>query len=367
MTCQRCGAELVDGHVFCDSCGAEVQVVPDFNLFEEEVLPSIVINEQDKGQPDKDSDESGKDILIHLITNPSHVMFFIILVAACIGAYIYSGSYTRAIRQGERAEAGGDIEQAITFYMDAVDKQRTVEGYIHIGDGYRELAEYEKAEDAYFEALKLTGESVSEQARVYSILLDMYSEEKDTDAIGALYDFIDDDMVIEELNADHVRPPVFSKEEGDYDDDIKIRIKSKDSYDIYYTLDGTDPSAGNGILYSKPIRAKGGTTEIKACCVNKDGKWGYMADKTYNITYKIPEMPSASPSSGTFHAPVNITLTATSGDIYYTWNGSVPTKSSSRYSGPIPIPEGNNVLSAIVIDEHEMASPILRCNYVYLP
>ena len=65
---------------------------------------------------------------------------------------------------------------------------------------------------------------------------------------------------------------------------------------------------------------------------------------------------------------MRITLTSVDeGTIYYTWDGRHPSKSSTRYTGPITVPEGNNVLSAVVIDEHDMISDILRCNYIYLP
>ena len=30
MKCQKCGAEMVPGHLYCDICGAEYQIVPDF-------------------------------------------------------------------------------------------------------------------------------------------------------------------------------------------------------------------------------------------------------------------------------------------------------------------------------------------------
>ena len=30
MKCQKCGAELVSGHLYCDICGAEYQIVPNF-------------------------------------------------------------------------------------------------------------------------------------------------------------------------------------------------------------------------------------------------------------------------------------------------------------------------------------------------
>ena len=30
MKCQKCGATLLGGHLYCDVCGAEYQIVPDF-------------------------------------------------------------------------------------------------------------------------------------------------------------------------------------------------------------------------------------------------------------------------------------------------------------------------------------------------
>ena len=38
MKCQKCGATLASGHLYCDICGAEYQIVPDF---EPEIEKSI--------------------------------------------------------------------------------------------------------------------------------------------------------------------------------------------------------------------------------------------------------------------------------------------------------------------------------------
>ena len=41
MKCQKCGAELISGHLYCDICGAEFQIVPNF---EPEIENSIAKN-----------------------------------------------------------------------------------------------------------------------------------------------------------------------------------------------------------------------------------------------------------------------------------------------------------------------------------
>ena len=47
MKCQKCGAELVSGHLYCDICGAEFQIVPDF---EPEIENSIAKNLSNIGE-----------------------------------------------------------------------------------------------------------------------------------------------------------------------------------------------------------------------------------------------------------------------------------------------------------------------------
>ena len=42
MYCKFCGKEIIDGHVYCDICGKPVQIVADYNLLEDDLLPSFL-------------------------------------------------------------------------------------------------------------------------------------------------------------------------------------------------------------------------------------------------------------------------------------------------------------------------------------
>lgn len=52
-------------------------------------------------------------------------------------------------------------------------------------------------------------------------------------------------------------PPVFSHEGRQYSDPFELTLSSEEGTDIYYTKDGSEPSQGNGILYSSPITISG--------------------------------------------------------------------------------------------------------------
>ena len=193
----------------------------------------------------------------------------------------------------------------------------------------------------------------------------MGSPESDTEAEEAVLPVEEVAPEVETYDA----VPLFSEDGGTFYKDVDLEIIASDGANVYYTLDGTDPSSHNGILYESPITLTGGETTVRAACVNEDGRTGEIIEKVYTIAYEPPAMPTVSPESGTFHEETYVTVTSEEPQttIYYTWDGTNPTTDSLSYTEPILIPEGNHVLALIVIDSHGMTSDILRCNYVYLP
>ena len=50
MKCVNCGEQLNEGCVFCSKCGKEVQMVPDYNVLEDDFLRTLVDEENRKKQ-----------------------------------------------------------------------------------------------------------------------------------------------------------------------------------------------------------------------------------------------------------------------------------------------------------------------------
>ena len=201
----------------------------------------------------------------------------------------------------------------------------------------------------------------------FRCLLAICREQENYDAIEELQRMAEGHDVQQLFDEYLVAGPGFSFDEGTYDDDLQLELISGSGNAIYYTLDGSDP-VRSGQRYREPILLTDGETTVKAAARNSDGIYSRVVEKTYRISYEKPDYPAVSPMQGEFHEPTYVTITAEEGSsVYYTWDGSVPTASSARYTEPLLIPEGNHVLSILVIDRHGLCSDILRCNYIYMP
>lgn len=86
--------------------------------------------------------------------------------------------------------------------------------------------------------------------------------------------------------------------------------------------------------------------------------------------YRI-EKPSCSLAEGTYHYYVSLELAAKYGAIFYTLDGTEPTKDSARYEKPISLTEGENLLCAVAINKKGMVSEplvqIYRLEFQYDP
>lgn len=78
----------------------------------------------------------------------------------------------------------------------------------------------------------------------------------------------------------------------------------------------------------------------------------------------LAQVPSVSPAGDTYQADQEITLSAPDGyKIYYTVNGSDPTKSASLYAGSIPISEGKTTLKFYAVNEYGFESDVVVAEY----
>ena len=127
---------------------------------------------------------------------------------------------------------------------------------------------------------------------------------------------------------------------------------------IYYTVDGSDPltSSTRGTVSSfmgmSVIFGMSGTATVKMAAV----KDGYEPSDVVTYQYFIRVgTPVAFPGAGEWkELPDTVKLSSTTpgATIYYTLDGSQPTKQSAKYTGPITLTKGQtNVIKAFAVKD----------------
>jgi|GEM_PF-2410368 len=161
-------------------------------------------------------------------------------------------------------------------------------------------------------------------------------------------------------SATYTLPLLFAPAAGSYTGTQKVTLSTGNPGDtICYTTDGTTPT-GSSTQYTGAI-AVGSTESIKAVVV-KAGK----TSAVYSAAYTISVL-SFKPVAGLYTAAQNVTLgTINAGDtIYYTTDGSVPTRSSSLYTSAIQV-SSNDTVKAISVNG-TASSTVYKAFYQFIP
>lgn len=371
MKCAKCGAELKEGCIYCSVCGYEAQVVNEFSVLEEDYLKSLLSEENRKDtvkeQPKRSKNKKKKKTpQIALIAAAVCVVLF------AAGAVIYvnyknSNSYDYQMEMAEKERTSHQYADALSYYKNALslspDDLAAREAMAEI---YMVQKDYDSALVLYMEIL--TMDAANKEA--YEGLIGIYEARGEYDKIKSLAQDVTDEEILKLFDGYLVAEPVFYPDAGTYDVYTTVTIFSVEDFEIYYTLDGSDP-ATDGILYtSDGIELdETGTYTISAACKNEKGIFSDVVTVKYKTQARVPDYPEVTPDGGTFTEQTFVTLTAQDGcSIYYTWDGTAPTTSSALYTEPIEVPEGNNILSIIVInDKSGLMSGIYRANFIYQP
>ena len=160
--------------------------------------------------------------------------------------------------------------------------------------------------------------------------------------------------------------PIFSPVAGTYilPQSVKITDATSNAA-IFYTTDGTNPATSpTRTAYSAPINVK--ITETIMAVAVANGFTSPVASATYKIESQAPP-PVFSPAAGTYESVKTITLTdpITAAVIYYTTNGTVPTTSSTKYTGPITV-SSTATIEAIAVAPGYSSSAVAKATYEIL-
>ena len=286
MKCANCGKEIRAGSVYCEHCGKEAMIVSEYNVLEDEVLHSLLedddafakrqaalkkkqeeiarqnaVKEQAEEEPEVQlTGNAFIDKIWNVKRNRIIFIVSIIAIVLSIAAIIFFTSFRFKMIQGNSLDNKGQYEAAIEMYKQALDKDpKSVEARVAIGKDYINLEKYDMAESILLEALELDKESVD----VYKALIVLYTASGESNKLRELEENAPTQAIRKLFSDNVVTPPAASVKGGKYKEDQEVTLTCGMGGTMYYTIDGTTPDKSTGILYFGPIKIESGETTLR--------------------------------------------------------------------------------------------------------
>ena len=376
MKCPNCGLEIPEGHMYCDSCGTEINIVPDFEPEVENQINDSLSNladELNKEDRLREEAEKRKKAIKEAIRRRWRLYLTgaitIGLVVICVLLFtVYE--YRTAVHYLDMASDArntGDLAKAIEYLREGHEKNPENSDIIfRLSDYSLENGDYDAAADALMDIV--TSDSFSEDmARsAYESIIAIYRDHGETDKIASLLEM--QDTAVSAAIADKYVPsvPRMNPGSGNYTVGVSISLISYEGAGskVFYTVNGGEPDE-ESILYDNEILLDTeGEYTIRAVVVNEYGIKSEVALGTYIVEKGAPEPPVIMEDSGEYNQNTMIVALADAGcTIYYTTDGSEPTKESKQYISPITMPVGKSLFRFICYDSEGNYSDIVDREY----
>ena len=371
--CSHCGADLPDGEVICPSCGREIQLVPDYETLDLNVMVAQNgLDERHTQRLENQREQRKKDLknirLIRILLSVAIAAVAAIGISAAVmtiratmtSAQDYDNVYKQALEQYEAEDyqnAYNTVEKALEFQSDSQEAQ-ILKAKIAF--------KLDKADEAV-NLLRSLISNDEECVDAYQALLDIYVEQG---AYDQIYEFMSgvSNTTIRQQFADYlVEAPLFSMESGVYNEEQEITLTSSSGLPIYYTTDGSDPT-NQSTLYTEPIHIGQGETVVKAVSINDAGIYSPTETRTYEINFDAPSAPVIETASGEYTGDNNkIVINVPEGCTAYYAFDAKPTTEGAVYTGPIGMLEGKHFFYAILVNEKGVSGAMSAATYTYTP
>lgn len=315
------------------------------------------------GKNKKELDKKSKLIIAGACGIAALVVIIIIVIAVNMNSK-NKKSYKYNLEKGTQYYNTQDYDNAVTYLTKAYntnDGKKNADMMYELADALVHVNQNDKAIEVLKSALSY--DKMNEKA--LPLLAKLYQDEKKGTELSELikkYKGTKNEALLSDYKVDE---PTSSENPGSFEDSVEINLMASDGCTIYYTTDGSEPTTKSS-KYSSAIKIEKDDVTVKAIAVNSIGVASDVAEFKYSISLKAPDAPVLNPSESDVKVGTKIVIECLADDekAYYTLNGSTPSANSSQYSGGITLDKaGNYVVSVIVINKHNLSSPVTRVSY----
>ncbi len=376
MKCPKCGRMMKEGKLYCEHCGEEIKIVPDF---EPEIENSIHINlshiateitspfEEKEAVENEDGKEKSADRKMkrRLSTKKKLFASVAVLLAGLVSVFLvlqlffwfHPGvQYDRAQKAMERLQ----YEKAAAYFERALElSPADISCLAGLSRCYLELGKEEEAEALCLEILSMDPSN----AEAYGRLIALYGQREQYESIHRLLLDCPDNDIKNQYSDYLAEKPEAEAKGGTYQKVMNIRLIANSTGVIYYTLDGSDPDE-NSDIYTNPIPLEAGPYILKAFFVNQYGVKSDMTVEEYYIDVVLPKAPDVQPKSGVYARPHLLEMEIPEDySVYYTLDGSDPDSNSTLYDGELWMPVGHTLLRFVTVSPSGVCSEVCERQY----
>ncbi|MBR1771676.1 MAG: chitobiase/beta-hexosaminidase C-terminal domain-containing protein [Lachnospiraceae bacterium] len=355
MKCPNCGEEIGEGLLYCEKCGEDIHIVPDFEPeLEQNIAKNLenIVQEvggaaEGKTMPKPETTALSAGGKLH--TSKMRLLLVWVMLIAFTGLLFYGGiriyQYYSPEYQTQKARqlvAAGQYDKAILFIERAMELDPlNVDLKLDMAQVY--FFKNDKDSYAYWlqSIVQDPGADREQLESAYGKLIAIYRAREDYQAINDMLLACPDETIRMAYQSYLAESPQFSVTTGEYDEVKALKLTVTGGGKIYYSMDGQEPGEDQ-ILYTAPILLENGDYEVKAVYINENGVRSAVVTHSYHIAVAELEAPELSVDSGTYERPVSIRVVNDTQNIYYTMDGTHPTMESLQYIEPIPMPIGES-------------------------
>lgn len=312
---------------------------------------------------DKIEEKAGKSIkFLGIFISVLLIAIVVVIGTIFILDYSKKNTFVYNYNCGVQSYRDADYNKAIEYFEKALTYEESdkVKERVFLYKCYKTIGQEDKAISELVELLNNDPyyiEAITVVAAYYykcgalDKLDEMIQKYKGTEAESALAAYM--------LDA-----PSVSHDSGKYNGSIAVEMISATGDNIYYTINGNDPTVYD-TLYTGPVVIGQGITTLKAVVINDAGISSSVVEYQYEIEFVVPDAPEVNPASGNYseNQKIEVFNIPEGTTAYYTFDGTIPSLESEKYTEPIDMPGGNNIFSVVCISSDNISSAVVKRNY----